>query len=133
MGCSGGAERGAVTCGCSGQTVFKGAVIGQVFTGDVQLQCPLAERHRAQREEPRGATVETGRPLSTALIAVAIWQATYPAPVVEAICGSSLSHAAMFMVAGCVTRYLKPKVLRWIRRRAARSSSAKKWRRDRRR
>lgn len=37
MGCSSGVERGAATCVCSGQTVFEGAVIGQVFTGDVQI------------------------------------------------------------------------------------------------
>ena len=118
MGCSACVERGAVTCGCSGQTVFEGAVIGQVFTGDVQMQCPLLERQRAACiEEPRRAPTETGRPLSTALIAVAIWQATYPSPAVESACGSTLAHAALFLVAGVVTRYVKPKILQWIRRR----------------
>ena len=42
MGCGGSVERSAVTCVCSEQTVFEGAVIGQVFTGEVRLQCPLA-------------------------------------------------------------------------------------------
>lgn len=115
MSCSGGVERGAVTCVCKGQTVFEGAVIGQVFTGDVQVQCPHAERQHAAWIERERAPTETGRPLSTALIAIAIWQATYPAPAVEAVCGSSLSHAAMFLVAAGVTRYLKPRLLRWVR------------------
>lgn len=119
MGCSGGVARGAGTCGCSGQTVFEGAVIGQVFTGDVQLQCPFTEGHRLACVEQNRARPESGRPLSTALIALAIWQATYPGPAVEAVCGSTLSHAGMFLVAGIFTRYLKPRILRRIRRRLA--------------
>lgn len=43
MGCSGGVAQGEVACGCSGQTVFEGAVIGQVFTGNVQMRCPRLE------------------------------------------------------------------------------------------
>lgn len=30
---------GVATCVCSGTTVFEGAVIGQVFTGTVQMSC----------------------------------------------------------------------------------------------
>ncbi|KAA3601680.1 hypothetical protein D1178_06265 [Stenotrophomonas maltophilia] len=113
MGCSSDVKRGEVVCVCGGPTVFEGAVIGQVFTGDVQMQCPHAHHHSAQADERERAPTETGRPLSTALIALAIWQATYPAPAVADYCESSLAHAAMFFVAGALTRYLKPKLLRW--------------------
>lgn len=40
MGCSGEVKRVQATCVCSGPTVFEGAVIGQVFTGTVQISCP---------------------------------------------------------------------------------------------
>lgn len=46
MGCSAGVGRGAEACGCVGQTVFEGAVIGQVFTGNVHLHC-LGERQQS--------------------------------------------------------------------------------------
>lgn len=115
MSCGEGVERGSATCVCKGQTVFEGAVIGQVFTGDVQMQCPHAEHHRFAQTETERAPTETGRPLSTALIALAIWQATYPTPSIEAACGSTLPHAALFLVAGAATRYLKPLLLNWAR------------------
>lgn len=118
MGCSSDVKRGEVVCVCGGPTVFEGAVIGQVFTGDVQMQCPHAHHHGAQADERERAPTETGRPLSTALIALAIWQATYPAAAVADDGGSSLAHAAMFFAAGALTRYFKPRLLRWIRRRA---------------
>lgn len=117
MGCSSDVKRGEVVRVCGGPTVFEGAVIGQVFTGEVQMQCPHAHHDSAQADERERAPTETGRPLSTALIALAIWQATYPAPAVVDACGTSLVHAAMFFAAGALTRYLKPKLLRWIRRR----------------
>ena len=118
MVCSSDVKRGEVVCVCGGPTVFEGAVIGQVFTGDVQMQCPHAHQHSEQAGERERAPTETGRPLSTALIALAIWQATYPAAAVADDCGSSLAHAAMFFAAGALTRYFKPRLLRWIRRRA---------------
>ena len=117
MSCGENAKCGVATCVCSGHTVFDGAVIGQVFTGDVQMQCPHAEHHRFAQNETERAPTETGRPLSTALIALAIWQATYPTPSIEAACGSTLPHAALFLIAGAATRYIKPMVLRWLRRR----------------
>lgn len=120
MSCGDAVERGVATCVCKGQTVFEGAVIGQVFTGDVQMQCPHAQHHHAACVKRERASAETGRPLSTALVAIAIWQATYPTPAVEAVCSSSLSHAAMLLVAGAITRYLKPRLFRWITRLAKR-------------
>lgn len=46
MAFSGVAKRGEAVCVCSGTTVFKGAVIGQVFTGEVHMQCPHYELDR---------------------------------------------------------------------------------------
>lgn len=39
MDCGDELKRGGAACVCSGRTVFEGAVIGQVFTGDVQMRC----------------------------------------------------------------------------------------------
>lgn len=114
MSCGEGVERGAATCVCKGQTVFEGAVIGQVFTGDVQMQCPHAEHRFAQTETERAPT-GTGRHLSNALIALAIWQATKPEAVVADSCGTSLTHAGILFFVGVLTRYLKPLAARFIR------------------
>jgi hypothetical protein len=57
MSCGDGVGRGAVTCVCKGQAVFEGAVIGQVFTGDVQMQCPQAEHHRSPTKRQDGRIV----------------------------------------------------------------------------
>lgn len=100
---------------CSGHTRFEGAVIGQVFTGDVQMQCPHAAHHRSAPADTERASSETGRPLSTALIALAIWQATSPQAAVIDSCGTSLTHAALLFVVGVLTRYLKPLAARFIR------------------
>jgi hypothetical protein len=47
MGSSGEVKGGQATYVCSCTTVFEGAVIGQVFTGDVQMQCPHAYCNRS--------------------------------------------------------------------------------------
>lgn len=119
MSCGDGVERGAAKCICKGQVVFEGAVIGQVFTGDVQMVCPHTQRHDAASAERAGVPAETGHPLSSALMAIGIWQAIYAAPASNAVCDASLSHAAIFLVASYLTRNLKPKLLRWICRRAS--------------
>lgn len=41
MSCDDGVERGVATYICKVQTVFEGAVIGQVFTGDVRIHCTM--------------------------------------------------------------------------------------------
>jgi len=55
MGCSSGVERGAATCVCSGQTVFEGAVIGQVFTGDVQIYLDNVSHFPQRHNNVQGA------------------------------------------------------------------------------
>jgi len=93
--------------------VFEGAVIGQVFTGDVQMQCPHAEHHRAEPAVTERAPSETGRPLSTALLALSIWEVSMALPMVDVAAGSSLPKAALFLAAGVAVRYLKASLIRW--------------------
>lgn len=119
MSCGDGVTRGAAKCICKGQVVFEGAVIGQVFTGDVQMVCPHTQRHDTAAAERARVPAETGHSLSSALMAIGIWQAIYAAPATDAVSDISLSHAAMFLVASCLARNFKPKLLRWICRRAS--------------
>lgn len=114
MGYSGEVKGCQATCVRSGATVFKGAVIGQVFTGEVQIQCPYAALQGNARQEAVAASRESGRPLSTALIALAIWQVVYAPDNVEGLFDSPMSNAAIFLVAGMCARYLKPLVARCI-------------------
>ncbi len=114
MSCGEGVERGAATCVCKGQTVFEGAVIGQVFTGDVQMQCPHAEHHRFAQTETARAPTETGRPLSTALLALSIWEVSLALPIVDVAAGSSLPKAMLFLAAGVAVRYFKASVVRRV-------------------
>lgn len=114
MSCGENVKCGVATCVCSGHTVFDGAVIGQVFTGDVQMQCPHAEHHRFAPAETERAPTETGRPLSTALLALSIWEVSLALPIVDVAAGSSLPKAALFLAAGVAVRYLKASVVRWV-------------------
>ncbi|WP_149866599.1 hypothetical protein [Stenotrophomonas geniculata] len=123
MSCDEGVERGAATCVCKGQTVFEGAVIGQVFTGDVQMQCPHAEHHRFAPAETERAPKETGRPLSTALLALSIWEVSLALPIVDVAAGSSVPKAALFLAAGVAVRYLKASAVRWAIERLLRARS----------
>jgi hypothetical protein len=116
MACSGVAERGEAVCVCSGTTVFEGAAIGQLFTGDVRMQCPYAVQQATARQESVRETRETGCPLSTALIALAIWQAVYAPDGMDGALGSSVAHALMFLVAGVLTRYFRSHALRLLAR-----------------
>lgn len=88
MGCSAGVERGAVTCSCSGQIVFEGAAVGQVFTGDVKMQCPLAANLNGASGN---RCVEPCLPsrLSDALFAMAIWE------LVAALSGTGTQDGAL--------------------------------------
>jgi len=60
------------TCVCSAQTVFEGAVIGQVFIGDVRISCPFAEQGKSPTRAKKSFAVER-RPIDTALQTVALW------------------------------------------------------------
>ncbi|HDS1532831.1 hypothetical protein [Stenotrophomonas maltophilia] len=89
-------------------------MIGQVFTGDVQMQCPHGEHHRFAQTETATPTTETGRPLSTALLALSIWEVSLALPIVDVAAGSSLPKAVLFLAAGVAVRYLKASVVRWV-------------------
>lgn len=116
MGCSSDIKCGEAVFLCGGPTVFEGAAIGQVFTGEVQMQCPFAARQSTVPQQPESAPKEAGRPLSTALIALAIWQALHAPQSVDGALGSSVVHALMFFAAGVLTRYFKSHTLRRLTR-----------------
>jgi hypothetical protein len=90
-------------CRCSGTTVFDGATIGQVFTGHVEITCPIAAKHVRQDDQGNERRAGNG-PLATALLTVAIWQAWLALPVADLQPASHLTHAAFFLVAGIVVR-----------------------------
>jgi len=101
MGCSSDVKRGEVVCVCGGPTVFEGAVIGQVFTGEVQVHCPhtTTSVHDASRKRDR--------PLASALLAIALWQSWLALPLNETPAASSLPQAILFLCCGMTARYLR--------------------------
>lgn len=112
------------TCVCKGQTVFEGAVIGQVFTGDVQMQCPHQPPTECLPSGRLERAIERAHPLSTALIALGIWHASYPA-VEGMMRNSPVLQAIAFFIAGIGWRYLVPAVVSRVRLAAIRALSAK--------
>lgn len=68
--------------------------------------------------------MEGAHPLSTALIALAIWHASYPT-VEEMTRSSSVLQAIAFLMAGMGGRYLLPALVTRVRLAARRAVSAK--------
>jgi len=101
MSCGDGVERGVATCICKGKTVFDGAVIGQLFTGDVQVQCPNASVPKKQISN------DSGRPIASAMIAIAIWQSWITLSMSIAPGDVSLLQAVLFLVGAIAARYWK--------------------------
>jgi len=90
-------------CRCGSTTVFEGATIGQVFTGDVEITClTKLPPERVLRRQP--STLDT-------FVAIAIWQALES--VVPAVSGPQwqfLPTAAVLLIALSIrasVRYLK--------------------------
>lgn len=103
MSCGGSQKEGVAACVCTGPTVFDGAVIGQVFTGDVQMRCPHAEQIRQSLgHEIRHRGSET--PLSAALLVVAILESSTAIPGMTPWEGGSLIQAAFFLALGVGAR-----------------------------
>lgn len=118
------------SCGCScggedrsvskrdGSTVFKGAVIGQVFTGHVEIRCPLAH-HDAEAAAPAvNAEHSPSTPVATALLAIAIWQAWMSLPTGSLDPSEHAAHAGFFLIAGVAAKYATGARLRTVMRRA---------------
>lgn len=106
----GGREKGSV-CGCVGNTVFEGAVIGQVFTGDVQIKCRAGVCHL---EPHRGSS------LPTVLLSVAIWQAALAFPPDPVQPGRHAVAAVALLLAAAVVQFAGSA---WMRRRSRQSWS----------
>lgn len=117
MSCCSDAKESVATCVCSGHTVFDHAVVGQVFTGDVQMRCPHAEAVRRMVHHSRRRR-RSGTPLSTALLAIAIWDSTSAFSGVSPSGIGPLTQAGLLFGCGLVARYAP----------AARRIIAKGWR-----
>jgi tetrahydromethanopterin S-methyltransferase subunit D len=105
------------TCGCGGKTVFNGATIGQVFTGDVKVSCPLAGDEGMRALHDRATPRSKGDPLSAALLAVGIYQAI---GVLQA-CGVGQAaeswHPPFFVLAIALVRFMaRPWMAKAVRR-----------------
>ena len=83
--------------------MFDGAAIGQVFTGHVDMTCPIAADRQAQAKED-GRQHAGSDPLATALMTMAIWQAWLALPTGGSSPGEHALHAMLFLVAGMAAR-----------------------------
>lgn len=102
-------------CRCSGTTVFDGATIGQVFTGHVEITCPVATDILRRAENDTKPRAGNG-PLATALLTVAIWQAWLALPTSGSTPSSHALHALLFLAGGASARYLTPAAIKsWVR------------------
>jgi len=105
-------------CRCGSTTVFEGATIGQVFTGHVEMTCPIAaDRQQQAKEDDRRRAGSA--PLATALLTIAIWQAWLALPTGSASALSQSLYAMLFLCGGvaarCVrTDRLAEAVRRWV-------------------
>jgi hypothetical protein len=81
--------------------VFEGAVIGQVFTGDVKLECPFMEmgRHKAP-ESRRGSS-------PSAFCVAAILLAPQAAELFESLGLASSIQAAMLLASGLLVQQVR--------------------------
>lgn len=95
-------------------------MIGQVFTGHVEIQCPMTHPSGGA-EAPRSDG--SSSPLATALLTLAIWHAWLAIPEGGMNSGDHCLHAFYFLLAGVATKYatrsrlipLLQRVLRWGR------------------
>lgn len=98
-------------CRCSGTTVFDGATIGQVFTGHVEMTCPIAA-DRQQQAKDYDRRRAGSAPLATALLTIAIWQAWLALPTGGSTPSTHALHALLFLAGGTAAKYLTPAALR---------------------
>jgi len=75
----GSGRREIESCACDKATVFEGAVIGQVFTGDVRVECPFASTGTI----PSGRSRHSGSHFRTWI--TALWAATSVQVLSEAL------------------------------------------------
>lgn len=109
-------------CRCGSTTVFEGATIGQVFTGHVEMTCPIAaDRQQQAKDDDRRRAGNA--PLATALLTIAIWQAWLALPTGGSTPSTHALHALLFLAGGASARYVTPGVIRssarWLRQAVA--------------
>lgn len=111
MRCGSAREGAPAVCRCGGTTVFDGATIGQVFTGHVEMTCPIAADRQAQAKDDDRQRAGSA-PLATALLTIAIWQAWLVLPTGGSTPSTHALHALLFLAGGTAARYLTPTALR---------------------
>jgi len=109
-------------CRCGSTTVFEGATIGQVFTGHVEMTCPIAADRQQQAKDDNRQRAGSA-PLATALLTIAIWQAWLALPTGGSTPSTHALHALLFLAGGASARYVTPGVIRssarWLRQAVA--------------
>lgn len=117
MRCGSTREGTPAGCRCGSTTVFEGATIGQVFTGHVEMTCPIAADRQQAKDDDRGRAGSA--PLATALLTIAIWQAWLALPTGGSTPSTHALHALLFLAGGASARYVTPGVIRssarWLR------------------
>ena len=93
--------------------MFDGATIGQVFTGHVDMTCPIAaDRQQQAKDDDRRRAGSA--PLATALLTIAIWQAWLALPTGGSTPSTHALHALLFLAGGAGARYVTPRaVVSW--------------------
>jgi hypothetical protein len=103
MRCGSAREGMPAGCRCGSTTVFEGATVGQVFTGHVEMTCPIvAERQQQAKDDDRRRSGSA--PLATALLTIAIWQAWLAVPISWPEPAAHLLHSLAFVLVAFTTR-----------------------------
>lgn len=111
MRCGSTREGTPAGCRCGSTTVFEGATIGQVFTGHVEMTCPIAVERQQQAKDDDQRRAGSA-PLATALLTIAIWQAWLALPTGGSTPSTHALHALLFLAGGASARYVTPGVIR---------------------
>lgn len=117
MECSGAVKSAQPTCVCNGTTVFEGAVIGQVFTGEVRMHCPHVEYLNDARAPGRPVPPKL---VALALVALAAWQAGLALLVLTPPSCSSISQSVLLLLGATLHRQWD----QWFRRFLLRSAGS---------
>lgn len=103
---------GREACGCGRAVVFEGATIGQVFTGDVAMDCPVRGAGSTcatvqPKERSRG-----GHAAVSSLLTLAVWQTCLAMPSAPLAPSTHASQAAWLFTASALVAALRSRKAR---------------------